>query len=81
MGATSWPSQGAALTARLGPDIQVTYEGFLAFFEGMTADGERWLSSLHNGQMKIGRAYVVEHRYAGAIVESLLNDGLRLAGR
>jgi hypothetical protein len=61
-------------------DITVSGGGTVYLFTPETAVASAWLDD--NVQLErwhwLGRGFGVEHRYAGALIEGMLTDGLRV---
>lgn len=58
-------------------DVLVHDEGTVFLLEPRSNRGEDWLrENLAGDPPRLGRAYAVEHRFVGDIVEGMLVDGL-----
>lgn len=60
-------------------DIQVINHGSLIGFTPMSDDGEAWLAdNLPDDVATLGTMRFAEPRYAGAIVDGMINDGIEV---
>jgi hypothetical protein len=62
------------------PDVTVSGDGTIYSFHPESALAHDWLDDnvyLESWQW-LGRAFAVEHRYAGPLIEGMVADGLRV---
>jgi hypothetical protein len=62
----------------MDPDIQVEDHGSLMLFRPATRDGRAWLECHTDGEW-FGGALAVEPRYAEALADGAIGDGLTVA--
>lgn len=62
-------------------DITIDDHGSILIFRGTSPEGKRWMAEhLPEDAQRWGRGIVVEPRYAGAIIDGAINDGLEVLG-
>jgi hypothetical protein len=74
-------TQGAEQAAReyAGPDVRVQNHGSLFLVIPVTGEAQEWMDeNIQEGAMWWGQGLVVEPRYALALVEGMVGDGLRV---
>lgn len=61
-------------------DISIEHHGSLYAFRPLTEKGRQWLSEdvQSESYQWLGEALVVEHRFAGALAQAALDDGLSI---
>jgi hypothetical protein len=62
-------------------DVEVTDEGSIILFRLATSAARTWWKKNVSQGQEFGGRYVVEHRYAGDIVEGMMADGLNVDAR
>ena len=63
------------------PDFEIRNEGTVFTVTPLTLAGREWLDANveSEGWQWLGRSLVVDHRYAGGLVEAILESGLEVA--
>lgn len=67
-------------TKRPAPDFRVYDEGSIVLLKPQTPAANGWVADhLPEDAPTFGHSYVIEHRYAPAIIDGILAAGLRIA--
>lgn len=61
------------------PDVAVHNHGSVILLQPMSREGGDWVDQQLVGAMRWGGAYCVEPRYLAAIVEGMIDAGLKVA--
>ena len=64
------------------PDLAIQNHGSLYLFHPLTEAAREWIAEHFTGRAEVqfvGRALVVEHRYARQLAEQAAQDGLHVA--
>lgn len=60
-------------------DVQVQDEGSVVLFHLLSRRAQAWVdANVQDGAMFLGDALAVEHRYAQALAQGMIGDGLRV---
>ena len=68
---------------RPGPDITIFHDvpnPTVYLLRGITRAGKAWIEQNLEGEVILGGAFPVEHRYLGDIVDGATRDGLTIGG-